>query len=164
MKKELVTTGRVELTREEVTEAAVAYVDRNKKLTSAIDHWLATKHNLASVRVRYTKDNGGISKAVADVKMKQVQGAVTKFADDPKAKRTNGGGFTRKNTGIFKFLQDYFDTELARGVHQVTLKDVKELVFANFPAMTDNYLSIYLHDRRLLPGIKMDKAKGIIEF
>jgi hypothetical protein len=165
MKQELITSGRVELTREEVVEAVMGYADKNKKLTSAIDAWLSTKHNLSSVRIRYHKDTGGISRAVADVKQKVNTGTVTKFADDPKATRKNGGGFSRKNTGIFKFLKDYLDTERARGVHKVTLKDVKEIVMSNFPHMTDNYLSIYLHDRRMLPDIKkVDREGGVIEF
>ncbi len=164
MKQDLTIKGRVELGSPEIAQAALLYVTKNKKMTAAIDTWLAIKHHLTSTRIRYSNNGVDINRAVADVQQKVAHGTVTKFSDDSKVTREGSKGFSRKNIGIFKFLQSYFDTERKRAVYQVTYSDLLALVTKEYPAMNDSYLSTYLHDKRMLRGVRFSKSDPVIKF
>lgn len=164
MKQELTIQGRVELTHKEVAEAVIDFVSKEeKKLTKAIDAWLATKHNLQSTRVRYSGTGSDIQ-VVVDVKQKMGEpGTVIKFSDDPKEKRDSKGGFQRRNVGIFKYIQEYFGDEKKKGKKELSFDDVFSMVKFAFPTMDEQRLAVYLHDKRMLPNVNFSKKDNRVQ-
>jgi len=165
MKQKLTVQGRVELTTQEITEAIVDFVSTEKKIVQAIEAWLLSKHDLTSVRVRYSKNENGISSAVAEIQgVISDGGDVTKFNDDPKVKRHQPSGFIRRNIGVFKFIREYLADETKKGKKKISFDEMNEQVKFSFPNMSDEKLNVYLYDKRMLPNVKFNKPKNEIQF
>lgn len=157
MKQNITIKGRVELSKAEVGEAAVSYLSTEKKLSKAIDQYLAA-HGLASTRVRYAPATG---EAVADIERK-VSDKVTHFSDDLSPLRSNNGGYVRRNMGIFDYLRAYLADESKAGKKKITLDEVYQTVRFKFPSMERKRLAMYLQDKRMLPNIKYAKQEVVL--
>jgi len=156
MKTEL--KGRVELNENEIKDASLEYVVKNKKLSDALDKWLMSRYGYVTDRVRYHEDKGAVRQAVVEVKT--VDKGITKFSDDPKKHRENDGGFTRKNLGIFKFLKEHFEQAAEKKERVIKFDDLFATVKLEFKSIDKDRLAMYLHDKRMLPNIKFYKRDG----
>lgn len=147
MKEFLTLSGRIELSRQEVTIALKEWVEKTRKLD-----------------VTKTVYLGEFKGAVMEVSQVSGDSTIPEFkAPEPKELRKNKGGFKRQNTGIFAFLKEYFDDLRKQKKAQVSLevvfKDVKDL----FPKMTERRLKLYLYDKRILRGVQFESGKKIIK-
>lgn len=163
MKQDLTIKGRVELGSDDLRNAALEYVTSNKKINEAVDQWLDKTHKLKAVRVRYNSDNGAVRQAVVDVSRQIKDKGVTAFSDDAKGTRNNKGGFKRKNLGLNAWLKDYFKEEKSKGNKEIPFEKLLNDVHFKFIDLERDRLSMYLHDKRMLPNIRYKKAEGIVK-
>lgn len=153
MKKSLTVSGRVELTREEITKGIVKF--------------LREEHDLATEKVVYEiKDSHGngiidsqLFGAVIYVHQSTQDESVPRFGLEPKKKRESPTEIvTRRNIGVNDTIrsilnQVYEDRKL--GTQQVTVNFdalLKDVVFQH-QGMDEQKLRVYLYDRRQLPHI-----------
>lgn len=150
MKQELLLSGKIEMSRHEVTHALNDYLmkDRNLHVRKAI----------------FLMGNGTINGVVLEVQQEIAKDEGIHVFPDAKVKeeRENKGGFIRNNIGIFKYLRELFEDEKKKGTKKITFADVYDNVKFSFPKMTEKLLGLYLFDSRQLPKIKFKNKEVIL--
>lgn len=150
MKQELTVSGRIELTRQE--------------LTQVVKDFIANKHKLNVTRAIYLSDSKDAMKGVVlDVVQEPQEKLPHKFPEKKMiVKRKAKGGSKRINKGIFPFLREYFDDCRKRKVKILKFGDLYKDVRDLFPHMEEKRLSLYLYDVRQLKGIKYKSEDNTI--
>ncbi len=152
MKETLTLSGQVQVSRQEITQALNEWLLRTKKL----------KVNRA---IYVTRDNT-VDSAVLEVRQElAVDRTIPEFSLPKEEKTRNmSKGWTRRNVGVFQtireFIQEYKDKKLKSVTLEELLKDVQYFQ----PHMTRNRLSIYIRDKRQLPGINYDSKTKEVTF
>lgn len=148
MERNLTLSGKVKLTRKELSMAVHDYL-KNQNL------------NLKSKRLIYDVDgkknvlNGVVIDVYQEIESDDIPDIGGKMIEPKESKQRNvKPGWKRKNVGIFKHLRELFDQQKKTGNKAMDFTTVFEDVKANFPTMNKKRLDVYLHDRRQLPGIK----------
>lgn len=154
MKSTLSITGRVELSREEVTQA--------------VFEWLKKHHPYKPTKAVYLPSNERFEGVVIEVtQSEEVQDTtIQKFGKDPKKERLNEGGFTRRNIGVYDTIRDLLnDAYKAKGDQQyavVKFDQISKDVIDLHPGMDTQKMGVYLHDKRQLPNTEFSGKMGII--
>lgn len=153
MEQNLTLTGRVRLSR--------------KEISTAINEWLGKTKKLQSKRFVYEIDENKMKGVVVDVYQELGTDDVPEIGGKLETKkepqkRNARAGFTRKNVGIFRHLRELFDEQKKEGNLTMDFETIFEDVKNHFPTMNRTKLNVYLHDRRQLPNIKYSsKAKEV---
>ena len=153
MKKSLTITGRVELTRDEITKGIVKFLRE--------DHQLATEkivYELVDESGNTVK--GQLRGAVIYVHQDTQDESVPKFGIEPKKTRDSPSEpVFRRNIGvndtIRSILNDIYTNYRKESTNQVIVSFdalLKDVVFQH-QGMDDQKLRVYLYDRRQLPHI-----------
>jgi len=140
MKQALTISGRVELSRHEIT--------------LAIKDWLAKTYNLLVTKSVYVVEDKTMQRAVVEVKQATADNSIPNFTMPIKQERNASEGYTKANMGIFAFLREYLEDERKKKVKTIDLKELLKQVRDFYPKMDDKRLHMYLYDRRQLPNIK----------
>lgn len=165
MKTELQISGKAELNKQEIMQAALAYVDNSRKMNEAIDAYLRMKGVGTAVRVRYHRADGSIDQAVAEIKEVRKTGSViVHFSDDPKEERETTSGFTRPNIGVFAYIRELIADERKAGRKAMSFEEMFKTVSFSFPRLTQKQMRVYLYDKRLLTGVRYDGKNKIVTF
>lgn len=140
MKQALMISGRVELSRHEIT--------------LAIKDWLARTYNLLVTKSVYVVEKETVQMAVVEVKQATTDASIPNFTVATKQDRDGAEGYRKANMGIFNFLREYLEDEKKKKNKTIELKDLLKVVKDFYPKMDDKRLHMYLYDRRQLPNIK----------
>ncbi len=155
MKSVLNITGRVELSREEVT--------------IAIFEWLKRNHPYKPTKVVYLPSTEKFVGCVIEVTQEEAEQSfdIPKFGKEPKKERENDGGFTRRNIGVFdtirSILNDAFKGKEKDQAHAIVkFEDILKEVIFQHPGMDKQKMGVYLHDKRQLPNTDFSGRMGVI--
>lgn len=151
MKQDLVLSGRVELTRHEIT--------------LAINEFLKNRQ-LAGSKTVYLVEKDSIKGAVIDVQKSLAQDETIPFFPDLKVKEERNGkdGWRKKNIGLFAFLRDLFSEKRKGGIRKLSFDDLFIETKASFPNITEKNLKVYLYDKRQLKSAKFNSKLGEVTF
>ncbi len=152
MKETLTLSGKVQVSRQEITQALNEWLLRNKKLK-------------VSRAIYVTKDNT-VDSAVLEVRQElAVDRTIPEFSLPKEEKKRNmPKGWSRRNTGVFNTIREYIKEYKEKKLKSITLDELLSDVQAFQPYMTRNRLSIYIRDKRQLPGIKYDSQAKEVTF
>lgn len=158
MKTELRTQGSAELNRLELTEILRDY--------------LKERHNFNLTKATYKVDgHSNVTGVVMDVVKTendaQVEDRNMAFVSPASATTHLIGKRLKKhqrvNMGIFNNLRLHFESERKKGTKQIPFNDLFALVRTQYPTIKEEKLSIYLYDKRQLPGIEFSRVEGIVK-
>lgn len=155
MKETLTLSGKVELSRTEITQA--------------IDEWLKKNKKLSIVRAIYlTKDNT-VASGVFDVRQEVAMDRTipefslpTRKVDKPEKNMPKG--WRRINVGVFQTIQGFIDEYRSKGLKQVDFDRLLEDIVYFHPRMDRKRLEIYIRDRRQLKGVSYDSKSKKVSF
>lgn len=152
MKKSLTITGRVELTREEISKDIIKFLRE--------EHQLATEKIVYEIKDSEGKDIPGahLVGAVVYVHQSTQDSSIPKFGIEPKKTRQSPTEeITRRNMGVNDTIRSILNNAYkARTANQATVtfaQLLKDVIFQH-QGMDEQKLRVYLYDRRQLPHIE----------
>ncbi len=148
MKKTVTITGRVELTRQEVSQAIFEYLEAH--------------HNIKSRSIVYTPIEDTFSGAICEISESIDDGAHEFPKLHQKQTRDSSKGHTRPNTGLTVNIKELIDDARRRGVQQLTTNIIFRELREDFPQLTKERLKMYLHDKRQFKDTKYSSRTEIL--
>lgn len=151
MKTNLNITGRVELSRQEISQAIIEYLEKH--------------HNYKSEKVVYECEDYGAGHTIVNAVV-EIKGAATNVAqkihdyhiEQPKTK-TQASGYARVNIGVFDTIRSLLNEEFVKRGRKnptdISFDSLFDDVVGLHPSMTPEKLKIYLCDKRQFPGGNM---------
>jgi hypothetical protein len=155
MKETLTLTGRVELTRPELTQAINEWLQKTKKLsiTRAI---YVTEGNTVKSGVFEVKQDVSVDRTIPEFSMPRVK--------EVKEERNMPSGWKRINVGVFQTIKELIEDYRKRGLKEVDFDTLLEDVTFFHQRMDKKRLEIYIRDSRQLKGIKYSSRDKRVTF
>jgi hypothetical protein len=147
------------LTEADIHEAALLFLERQKKLHKAIVYFIEN-----------VKEMGNVSRVSVAENKKE---AIVQIGENPpvfmlgeqqvpQGKR-QPMGYKRKNHGLYVQLQTYLQKQKKAGKRVIPFDDVYEFLLTKYPELSSRYFTIYASDKRQQAkrGYKYDGIKRI---
>lgn len=152
MKQFITTTGRVELSHQEITQAILEF--------------LSTHYNYKGTSVVYLPSSEKFSGAVVEVKQ-ELREQVERFKKPEKQERNGTSGWIIQNKGLYDTLRELmneaFDKKpLGQLRAEIKFPELVKTIIDLFPAMDAKKLNVYLYDKRMFTNMDYYATTGQI--